>query len=408
MPNSARITMRATPRIVRATGWTGVDDTAVLQAAIDSGAAEVIVDRQAGPWVLGKPAGPQTYAVRLGSNQMLRLMPGVEIVAKSGSFTEHRQDSLFATDGQSNVALIGHGATLRMLRNEFPADSEWRCGLRVSGTTNVRVEGVTVLDCPGDGIYIGGDLNRNVVVRNVTCRNNNRNNLTITNVDGCLLEDVTLSEANGTRPMCGLDIEPNEGQQITNVVLRRVKTYRNARGGLYFQLQHLTATSPPVSIYCEDCESLEDSTDAKGIRPSLMMWFANKTPGKGAVIMQRFTATDGGRGSIGIIGKPANGPVVEFRDCVCNDALKGEWPIVVGSGAGDTVEPSGFVFDNVIVNTPREAIPIGFSDGSNSGMRCHDINGTLWLGVNGEVTPVPLTTDVINKWIPEYSGVVGI
>ena len=57
-------------------GFTGVDDTAVIQAAIDSGADRVIIDVQATPWVVGP--------IDCVSNQRIIVRSGVTINAWAG------------------------------------------------------------------------------------------------------------------------------------------------------------------------------------------------------------------------------------------------------------------------------------------------------------------------------------
>jgi hypothetical protein len=120
-------------------------------------------------------------------------------------------------------------------------------------------------------------------------------------------------------------------------------------------------------------------------------------------VVSRFPATDGGKGSIGILGNTAAGPTVELRDCVCNDLLKGEWPLSLGSGSGDTIEPSGFRFNNVIVNTDRPCQPLGFSDQANTGKGVYDVTGELTLVVDGASAVVPLNQAILRQWMPNYS-----
>ncbi|MBR4976971.1 MAG: hypothetical protein IKY61_07940, partial [Thermoguttaceae bacterium] len=68
----------ASERVVAsAFGFDAADSTAFLQAAIDSGARTVVVDKQAGSWV--------TTPLTLRSDLELVLEEGVEIVAKAGA-----------------------------------------------------------------------------------------------------------------------------------------------------------------------------------------------------------------------------------------------------------------------------------------------------------------------------------
>jgi len=59
-------------------GFDPVDSTRFLQAALDSGAKRVVVDKQFGPWV--------TLPLEGRSNQRVEIEEGVVIEAKKGGF----------------------------------------------------------------------------------------------------------------------------------------------------------------------------------------------------------------------------------------------------------------------------------------------------------------------------------
>ena len=59
-------------------GYDPEDATRFLQAALDSGARKLVLDRQAGPWY--------TLPLKMRSNTELVLEPGVELVAKRGAY----------------------------------------------------------------------------------------------------------------------------------------------------------------------------------------------------------------------------------------------------------------------------------------------------------------------------------
>ena len=93
--------------VASAFGFDAADSTAALQAAIDSGARTVVVDKQDGPWV--------TTPLTLRSDLELVLEEGVEIVAKAGAFLP-KGDNLMRAANVENLTIRGEGtgATLRM------------------------------------------------------------------------------------------------------------------------------------------------------------------------------------------------------------------------------------------------------------------------------------------------------
>ncbi len=121
-----------------------------------------------GPWIVDK--------IELESDQEIFFEPGVEVVAKRGAF-RGRSDCLFTAWNKRNLRLIGPGATLRMHRDEYAKPpyekAEWRHVLSLRGCSNVLVEGLTLAESGGDGIYIGpgrgGEPCTDIIVRNVIC-----------------------------------------------------------------------------------------------------------------------------------------------------------------------------------------------------------------------------------------------
>ena len=104
-------------------GFDAEDSTRFLQAALDSGAKEVIVDKRASPWV--------TRPLFCRSAQEVFFEEGVEVLAKRGEFKD-KADCLFRLEGLHDVKLVGggKGATLRMWREDYLkppyVKAEWR------------------------------------------------------------------------------------------------------------------------------------------------------------------------------------------------------------------------------------------------------------------------------------------
>lgn len=84
----------------------------------------------------------------------------------------------------------------------------WGFGIRIKNST-VSLSNIIIQDCMDDGIYIGDTVaaSSNVSMDNVSCINNNRNNLTIA---GGIRFDIVNSEFSGANvyaPKAGIDIE---------------------------------------------------------------------------------------------------------------------------------------------------------------------------------------------------------
>ena len=157
-------------------GWNATDATACLQAAIDSGAKKVVIDRQAGDWIV------EPIFLRV-SGQEIVVADGVTVRAKKGSF-KNRSDSLFKISGKDRgVTLRGEGkATLAMNKRDYQnpelySHSEWRHAVSVfgSGTT---VRDLTILSSGGDGVYVAGNA-QDVTLENLVCRDHHRQGISV-------------------------------------------------------------------------------------------------------------------------------------------------------------------------------------------------------------------------------------
>lgn len=96
-------------------------------------------------------------------------------------------------------------------------DNEYGHGIRVVFSKNVLIQGVTVSDMWGDGIYIG-DNSSNITVDHVTSNNNRRQGLTITGAKSIIVKNSQiLNTSRGTPPYSGIDIEPNEDEVTSNI-----------------------------------------------------------------------------------------------------------------------------------------------------------------------------------------------
>ena len=231
-------------------GFDPEDSTRFLQAALDSDGSEIVVDKMPSAWV--------TTPLKGTSNKRIVFDDGVEMVAKKGSFLASG-DHLFSFVNCSNIVLSGR-ALLRMRKADYQkppcVKSDQRHVLNFRGCRNVAIEGLTIAEAGGDGIYVGhgNEPCRNFVLRNVTCASNRRQAISVISVDGLLIDHCTFKDTSGTPPAAGIDLEPNRRNQcICNVTLRDSVFENNAGCGIEFHLLMLDATSPRVSAKIENC-----------------------------------------------------------------------------------------------------------------------------------------------------------
>lgn len=109
---------------------------------------------------------------------------------------------------------------LNIIGNKLETDdvTEHCHGILIGYSTNVSIDNVAVSYCRGDGVYVGANVTAppkeitptNVFIRNVRCRYNHRQGMSITRVNGLTVKDSDFSYTSGTAPSAGIDIEPNK------------------------------------------------------------------------------------------------------------------------------------------------------------------------------------------------------
>ena len=266
------------------------DDTAAFKAAINSGADEVVVPARDRPWIVRPVSGR--------SNLTLRFEKGAVVEAKKGAF-KGTGECMFRFNCCTNVTVSGYGATLRMHKWDYRAApykrSEWRHGLSFLSCVDVKVEGLTIIETGGDGIYLGVSANDpektnfRVTIRDVVCERNNRQGISVISAEDLLIENCDLNDTYGTSPEAGIDFEPNyPGQRFVNCRMRKCRMRNNMGSGMEFWITRFDGTTRPVSILVEDCET-ESNNEEIRFRDASRNFGAKRTRSQGTVTIRNCT-----------------------------------------------------------------------------------------------------------------------
>ena len=134
------------------------DCTLALQALLSSGAETIRVPKlqdPAGPWFVAPLTLPSHATVIFEPGCVVEALPG-----KAGQRAYKAGDAvLFTAQGVRNLTVVGHGATVKMQRQDYAnvslfSRAEWRHTLRLSAVDNVKIVGLTLEESGGDGVYI--------------------------------------------------------------------------------------------------------------------------------------------------------------------------------------------------------------------------------------------------------------
>ncbi len=165
----------------------------------------------------------RNYKLYMHKDAVLRSMKTVKEdcqVINVGS-SGHQDDP----DYYSNIEISG-GTIIGDLR-ETGKDGEGVMGIRIQYAKNIYIHDVTIRECRGDGIYIGGNGkgSSNIFITGCTIADNSRNCLGIVSVHNLYVDNCKISGAGnlfgGKAPRACILIEKNKGDDIcTDIVIK--------------------------------------------------------------------------------------------------------------------------------------------------------------------------------------------
>ena len=239
-------------------GWDATDSTESLQLALsDAMVSTLIVDVPPDP-VVGWVVRP-LFITR--DDLTVIFEDGVLLHARKGHFqgVDGDQASLLTVYKASNVTLEGRGnATLRMRREDYlnaslgyVEHSEWRMGINLLYSSQIRVHGLRVEDTGGDGIYVLGYTD--IHISDCVLDRNFRQGMSVINASNLLVERTTFSNTDGTPPMAGIDMEPDSHcMMFVNVTIRDSTFIGNSGFGWILSPSMLNGSSRDLSIVLEN------------------------------------------------------------------------------------------------------------------------------------------------------------
>lgn len=129
----------------------------------------------------------------------------------------------------SNISISGDGCIIGDKHTHKGKQGEWGMGLYIMKSENVHVSGLTIKECWGDCIYIGG-VSENIVIENCYLDHGRRQGISITSANNVNIRKCNITNVNGTPPEYAIDVEPNKGDIVDNIMIEKVSA-RDCRGG---------------------------------------------------------------------------------------------------------------------------------------------------------------------------------
>lgn len=129
----------------------------------------------------------------------------------------------------SNVKIHGMGGIVGDRSKHTGHEGEWGMGIRLHSSRNVTISGLTIADCWGDCIYIGGD-SKDIEISDCLLRGSRRQGISIVKADSVTISNCRIADISGTNPQYAIDIEPNKRCTVDNVLIDNV-TVTGCEGG---------------------------------------------------------------------------------------------------------------------------------------------------------------------------------
>lgn len=128
-----------------------------------------------------------------------------------------------------NINIRGNGTIIGDKHTHTGKEGEWGMGIILNGAINATISGLTIKDCWGDCIYVGGN-SRNVLIEHCKLDHGRRQGISITKANGVTIRNCVITNVRGTNPQYAIDVEPNRRDSVDNILIEKV-TVKDCEGG---------------------------------------------------------------------------------------------------------------------------------------------------------------------------------
>lgn len=215
------------------------DDTVAIQSAVDitsrlglkltfGSGTFLIKAHHETDWTKG--------GVQLRNNTYISINPKVTLKVIPNDKTNY---AIFQIRNCDNVHVYG-GVFIGDRNEHLGTKGEWGYGIYSHDSKNIIIDGGSFSDFWGDGMAFGGSAYstgnnigcNNVLINNVTCQKNRRQGISIVSGSYFTIRKSTFKDTEGTAPQCGIDLEPNNYQTVSNVLIDDCEFINNRSVGL--------------------------------------------------------------------------------------------------------------------------------------------------------------------------------
>lgn len=148
-----------------------------------------------------------------------------------------------------NINLHGFGSVVGDREYHLGTEGEWGMGINIEAGSEIKICDISVKNCWGDCIYIGGKAT-DVQISGCVLDGSRRQGISITSAGRVYVDDCRIKNIGGTRPGYAIDIEPNENCLVNYVLISNVRVV-DCNGG--FMSWHPEKNSHIGTIEVSNC-----------------------------------------------------------------------------------------------------------------------------------------------------------
>ncbi len=305
-------------------GWNSTDATTAFRNAINSANDIIIIDKQAGDWIVQ----PNQFFDL--TNKTIIFENDVVLRAKAGAFTDVGA-CLFQLIRCKNLIVKGYGATFKMNRAEAAANqtphSEWRHSISIDNCSGVSVYGLKLDESGGDGVLISGNTwyastampklySENILLKDLRCDKNFRQGISVGSVEHLLVQNCWFTNTAGTAPESGVDLEQDYvHHRMSDVVFEKCRFIGNNGNGIQVAPFYATTASEPISVTFRDCYTSSNHVETNGYSAAEIAVSGPNGQGVAGFVKFERCLVENSQWNAVNIRKTSNGFSTTFDDC---------------------------------------------------------------------------------------------
>lgn len=128
-----------------------------------------------------------------------------------------------------NIRISGKGSINGDKFTHTGKTGEWGMGINFKGAINSSVSGLTIQECWGDCIYVGGN-SKDILIEDCTLNHGRRQGISVTKADGVTIKNCKITNVEGTQPQYAIDLEPNSPDSVNHILIDNV-VVEDCKGG---------------------------------------------------------------------------------------------------------------------------------------------------------------------------------